>query len=289
VVSPKDQRLIAGEGSHWHYHRHLELTLFEEGSGTRFVGDRIESFAAGDIVLLGESLPHYWKTNGPSSGVSVQWYFEPTHPFWGLAESGCLAKHLASAVRGIQYTGVIASQIALLMRRLLRSDGLNRLGVFFQLLAETAEAPVSCREFLATRAFCLNDCFDHHDRMREAIRFILTHFREHIGLGDILKITHMSKPTFCRQFKRHTGKSLSSFLQEVRLQSACRELATTRMPIIDVAYGSGFSQVSFFNRLFLRTQGCSPSEFRSRSTTSDMKPEIIDFNSNDGLSRDETR
>ena len=262
VVSPEDHRLICGEGAHWHYHRFLEITLFEEGRGTRFVGDRIDSFASGDIVLLGENLPHYWKTSGPSSGLSVQWYFPSTHPFWGLAEAGEIAAHFASAVRGILYKGTSARQLTVLLRRLSQAKGLKRLGLFIQLLSETVEAPAECHEFLATRAFCLTENSMHKNRIREAIRYILTHFREHIGMNDILRITHLTKPTFCREFKRHTRKSLTGFIQEIRLQSACRELSTTRIPIIDVAYNSGFSQVSFFNRVFLRTFGRSPSDYR---------------------------
>ena len=45
----------------WHYHPELELVHIEQGSGTQFVGDNIQNFQSGDLILIGPNLPHYWK------------------------------------------------------------------------------------------------------------------------------------------------------------------------------------------------------------------------------------
>src|SRR5690606_33118763 len=48
----------------WHYHPELELVIILESTGTRFIGDNIEPFAVGDVVLIGANLPHMWMNDG---------------------------------------------------------------------------------------------------------------------------------------------------------------------------------------------------------------------------------
>ena len=44
----------------WHYHPELELVVILKSEGTCFVGDSIEKFEVGDVVLIGKNLPHMW-------------------------------------------------------------------------------------------------------------------------------------------------------------------------------------------------------------------------------------
>src|SRR5205085_1232642 len=85
-----------------------------------------------------------------------------------------------------------------------------------------------------------------------------------VRLEEVLRLTAMSKPTFTRLFKKHAGKTFSEFVMQIRLQAACRELAATERPVLEIALSSGFSQVSFFNRIFRRALRCSPTQYRAR-------------------------
>lgn len=44
----------------WHFHEELELVYIIKSTGTRFVGDSIEKFEAGEVVLIGKNVPHMW-------------------------------------------------------------------------------------------------------------------------------------------------------------------------------------------------------------------------------------
>src|SRR3954471_12747987 len=46
--------------SPFHYHPEIELVYIKESYGKRVIGDKIEPFFAGDLVLVGSNLPHVW-------------------------------------------------------------------------------------------------------------------------------------------------------------------------------------------------------------------------------------
>ncbi|MEO5999001.1 MAG: AraC family transcriptional regulator, partial [Chitinophagaceae bacterium] len=52
--------VILNYSTYLHYHREYELHFLIKGEGLRFVGDNISHFASGEIIMLGENLPHGW-------------------------------------------------------------------------------------------------------------------------------------------------------------------------------------------------------------------------------------
>ncbi len=262
VLTPSRSEHITSEGTHWHYHGEMELTMFSAGEGTRFVGDHIAPFAAGDVVLLGSKLPHYWQTRGPSAGLSVQWSFPTGHPFWSFPEISSCSGLFRKAGRGIQYTGATAASISNGLHQLAASSGADRLADLLRLMGLMVGAPATDQRDLSTRSFALADSAIHQDAMGEVMRHLMTNFREPIRLDEVLRLARMSKPTFARQFKKHAGKTFSDFITQVRLQAACRELVETERSVLDIALDCGFSHISFFNRIFRRILRHSPSDYR---------------------------
>lgn len=264
VVAPRKFEKLTGEGTRWHFHTEMELTLFREGQGTRFVGDHIGAFEAGDLVLLGSKLPHYWHTRGHSGGLSVQWHFPEGHPFWAFPETLPLRGIFERAGHGLRLSGLTAARVGSLMNEMAGVHGVEQLALLLRVLAVIHAAPEKERVRLSERSFALAAESHYQQAISKAVRHLIASFREPVRLEDVLVLTGMSRPTFARQFKKHSGKTLSEFLNHLRLQAACRELVESDRSVLEIALGSGFTQVSFFNRLFRRLQKCSPTEYRAR-------------------------
>ncbi|GEP44909.1 helix-turn-helix domain-containing protein [Brevifollis gellanilyticus] len=264
VVAPGKIEKLTGEGTRWHFHMEMELTLFREGQGTRFVGDHIGAFEAGDLVLLGSKLPHYWHTRGHSGGLSVQWHFPEGHPFWAFPETLPLRGLFERAGHGLRLSGLTAARVGSLMNEMISVQGVEQLSLLLRVLAVIHAAPEKERVRLSARSFALAAESHYQQAISKAVRHLLASFREQVRLEDVLILTGMSRPTFARQFKKHSGKTLSEFLNHLRLQAACRELVESDRSVLEIALGSGFTQVSFFNRLFRRLQRCSPTEYRAK-------------------------
>ena len=265
MLAPGTAEKIRGEGTRWHYHVAMELTLFTAGEGTRFVGDQIESFKAGDLVLLGEKLPHYWHTRGTSAGISVQWHFPEGHALWAFPELLSALSLFKKAGRGVQFTGSTAAHLKEALGGIAQTSEAARLARLLLLFSLMVHAPERDRRLLSHRSFELPSDSLYQESMGRVMRHLIARFREPVRLEEVLKIAGMSRPTFARQFKKHAGHTCSEFLNRLRLQAACRDLTESDSSVLEIAMTSGFTQVSFFNRLFRRHLGCSPSQFRERS------------------------
>jgi AraC-like DNA-binding protein/mannose-6-phosphate isomerase-like protein (cupin superfamily) len=255
-------RRIAGEGVHWHHHAEMELTYFLEGSGTRFVGDHIGEFGKGDLVLLGSDLPHYWHAAGQSAGVSIQWHFPRTHVIWEFAELAKVQQVFSGAERGYRLKGRTAAKISSVLEEMMSQDAGHRLAKLMEIFALLSVMPARDREVLSSKGFGPAAAMRHQGAIAKAVRHVLANFRGEIRVEDLLAVTGMSRATFARQFKQHAGRTLSGFVNKVRLQAACRALAETDAAVTEIAMNCGFGEISFFNRVFRREKGCSPREWR---------------------------
>lgn len=264
VLAPGKAAMIHGEGTHWHYHPEMELAFFESGEGTRYVGDSIEGFHAGDLVLLGENLPHLWQVAETCRGCSIQWRFPPNHVFWMLPELSTLEGLFRRTQRGIRYFGRTGKAASSMLSELSAYDGAERFAMFVRLLSMLAKAPGSDWKYVSRRQFALASGSRHQTSMRDAVHFLFKNYTEEVHLPNLLRELGMTKPTFSRHFKRHSGKTFSEFLQHVRLQQVCRDLKETDEPVTKIALACGFTQISFFNRVFRRSFACSPLEYRRR-------------------------
>lgn len=262
LLSPGESRKVVGEGADWHFHPEMELTLFTAGHGTRFVGDHIAPFASGDLVLLGERLPHYWHVNGSSSGISIQWHFPQSHAFWAFPENLALLNLWKSATHGLHLSGATASAIAVQMQAMKHGDAARNLATLLGILAKVATTPADQLTPLSARCFSISTEHCHQEAIANAVRYLAANFRDIIRLEDLLRVTGMSRPTFARQFKAHTGSSFSSFLNQLRMEAACKDLRESEQSILDIALASGFTQLSFFNRLFRSRMKETPRQYR---------------------------
>ncbi|HPS55166.1 MAG TPA: PocR ligand-binding domain-containing protein [Sedimentisphaerales bacterium] len=109
-----------------------------------------------------------------------------------------------------------------------------------------------------------NNKIEKHPEILKAKEFINTNFRDQITLDDIANQVYLSKPYFSRLFHKVEGITFTQYLQNIRLGESKKLLISTSRKIIDVAMDCGFNNISYFNELFLKTEKCSPKNFRKK-------------------------
>lgn len=91
--------------------------------------------------------------------------------------------------------------------------------------------------------------------------YIENNYMQTITLDTLAQINGRSKFELCRKFKSATGRTLTDYVNYVRLCRA-KALLKENMKITDIAYECGFSSVQYFNRTFKKYNGCSPGNYK---------------------------
>src|SRR5258706_219679 len=99
-------------------------------------------------------------------------------------------------------------------------------------------------------------------RIDRVCRLLNDRCTERIPLAEAAAAAHLSIPAFSRFFRRKTGRTLVAYLNELRTGLACRELIESDRPVSDIAFDSGFNNLSNFNRRFRALKGMNPRDYR---------------------------
>jgi len=99
--------------------------------------------------------------------------------------------------------------------------------------------------------------------MAEACLFIAENCMKPLSLNDVAVQIGVSRSHFAHLFKSYTNMTFVDFLTVERVKLAETFFMNPRMRITDIAFESGFSSISSFNRSFKKIKGCSPTEFRA--------------------------
>ncbi len=250
----------------WHYHAELELVVINESTGTRFVGDSIEKFEPGEVVLIGKNLPHMWLndekyfqegSNLIASGYSIHFREDFVgQPFLELPPTEVLGQLFKKAKRGIRFTNLnfpITEQLANLLAE---SNDFSRLLQFLQILYKLAKYDEI--ELLSSEGYRNTKISEGSDETHE---FIFKNFNKPIKLADVAAIAGMNPSAFSRYFKRIHRKTFSRYLIEIRIGYACKLLMENKSNVSTICYESGFNNISNFNKQFRKIMGMNPTEY----------------------------
>ncbi|MCC9293426.1 AraC family transcriptional regulator [Clostridium sp. WLY-B-L2] len=98
--------------------------------------------------------------------------------------------------------------------------------------------------------------------IEESIKYIKEHYREKITLKMVASRVFLSPKYFSRVFKKEMGVSFSNYIINLKIQHACRLLETTNYPAYRISIECGFSDPSYFNRVFCTQMNMTPQSYR---------------------------
>lgn len=257
--------------SRWHYHEEYELLYVQQGYGKRFVGDGVENFNEGDLILIGGNIPHFllsdpdfFADRGLVSHSQVLQFTRDIFPqsIAEMPEFATIVQLLDNSKNGILFTDrKCVDMVVSMFGRFREANNLHRLTTLYEILYELS----LCRKIRSISTSTSE--YDHisnseNTPLKKAYEYLITHFKDNITLNAIADHAGQNSSALCRNFRKNTGKTLFEVLNEIRIGFACKLLSNSDFLVTDIAFMCGFQNISHFNHKFKEITTLPPAEYR---------------------------
>ena len=253
----------------WHFHNEYEIVFIINSFGKKFVGDTVESFASGDLSFYGTTLPHFYLNDevfysgNPAYMVKAIVLQFPVDYFLSVElirpEFKSIKKLLDSASRGLKFPLEVAEKSAQILHGILNSSGMERHLLMVRLIDYLGSSSFNP---IASAGYSNSMIDTGESRMAKIYKYTTRNCTRKITLDEISSEAGMNTTAFCRYFQGKTGKTFARFVNELRINYACKLLMHGNQSIKRVCDEAGFNNLSNFNRRFLDLTGKSPSQYR---------------------------
>lgn len=101
-----------------------------------------------------------------------------------------------------------------------------------------------------------------HEAVRKAVTFIAQHYAEPLTLEQLAGHVGLSPAYFSSLFKQGTGSTFREYLNQIRVEESKRLLTMTSYSLVDIAMAMGFSDQSYYSKVFKKYTGLTPKQYR---------------------------
>lgn len=253
-----------------HFHPEMQITLILKGEGTWFIGTELGYFKSGMMFIIGSNVPHVFRNEtGEDAELATQSlsiYFRKDafgNRFFDLPETHKINELMEEASKGLMVDNSHLDDASYMLHKVYGQNDFARIVAFFEFLDRLANQytlhPISYSPFLGSMREEVNR------RVNDVFNYLNSNYHQpQISLKKLSDIANLSPNAFCKYLKKHTLKTYTQLLNEIRIEHARRDLLQSDKPIHEIAWGVGYRNVSNFNRHFLRIKGESPSEYRKK-------------------------
>lgn len=255
----------------WHYHEELEIVLIEEGRGTCYIGDFINNFKEGDLILIGSNTAHYWLfddefldgDNNFQIKVHVLHFRSSIFgsDFLNLPENKQIQNLLTNTRNSLKFGDYDYKQIESLFLRLTQKLPVNSLLLLLELLQKLS---LSKPDKLISSEYANQSRLHELDRLNKVFEYLRVNFRSKITLHDVSELAGLTVNSFCRFFKANTGKTFVEFLIEIRINYASKLLVETLDSVKEISLKSGFNNSVSFHKKFRELKQLTPTDYRNK-------------------------
>jgi AraC-like DNA-binding protein len=257
----------------YHFHPEFELTLIISGTGKRFVGNQITDFGPGDLVLLGENVPHCWQNHrkdwladddSPDAAQALVIHFRKDFlggDFLGRPEITAIRQLLEKARGGLAIQGPTQDRVAREFMQLGDLGPFPRMLAFLNMLHQLSLAGSDAQVIENNDSSYALSAVDLA-RINRVYAYVIANYTQEVHLDEVAHLANMTETAFCRYFKKVTKKTFVEMVTEFRIKHACELLRSSQLSMAEICFESGFGNLSHFNKQFKQYMNETPLQYR---------------------------
>jgi AraC-like DNA-binding protein len=256
-------------GARYCVHTEFEIHLIRKGSGHYKIGEKIGKFKAGQVSIVGSRVPHDWVSDLRKNQVirdrdvviqfSLEWLEKVQE---NIPEISDFSELLKQAQRAIIFSGQSSKAAEEILNSITNFSGIEQVMKLLEVLLIMSRASESEREYILEDPYQEDSGPMARLVAEKGVSYIFNNIDKKIRLADAAKMSFMSESMFSRIFKEASGLNFSEMIRKLRIEHGCKLLSSTDLAIATIAKDCGFTNLSNFNRQFLRELGITPRDFR---------------------------
>ena len=257
-----------------HRHNFLELIYVISGTATHIIEDSSYTVKRGNVVFVNYGVPHAFSYDEDADEPFLTYDLLFTPDFFNV--SGLENNEFYSLASSYLFSSVFTeTRTQDLSKNLIKTNSKELHSLFKKIHVEYTKREKGFQNIIRAHLIELiikifreidkqEPMFtqSHRDLVEMAINHMRENYKSHISLDDIVSGMFLSKNYFRQIFKKTTGISISSFIQELRINEACRLLKETDLSSAEIAGKCGFNDIKFFYQTFKKATGMTPAEYR---------------------------
>lgn len=270
TVNHDDLWSFEGKNVPIHWHNDLEINLIREGEAVFQVYQKSYRVRTGEGFLLNRNVPHSCSSPGNEHVRYSTILVRPDFlygDFGSDVERKCFQPFLQnSAIPCIYLTGFDENGKEILQKLNQVEEAFDRKRFCYELkikglLCEAFAMILYGHRQELTKFVPAN--LQELERLEKMLNYLNMHFTEVISLQDLADQVHLSREVCCRLFKKMTGKTITGYLEEYRVNKSFSLVQSGQYSMTQITEMVGFSNPSRFASAFHKRFGCNPGEYNS--------------------------
>ncbi len=257
----------------WHWHEEMEILIVDQGAAEVSTDDDTYLIKPGQGLIINQNVIHCIHSQDKKQCTFHSLVFHPDYIF-GHKSNYLQAQYLlpmqnyelfkvffldASAPWHERMLQMLSEVIEVNMTKNFGYEIATK-GYLCHFWAELLRQLPHSETHLSSRVS------QDEQRVKEAMLYIRTHHAEPLTLQEIADSIHVSKSECCRCFSRTLQMSPFEYLMKYRIYESTRKLMDPEQnfgSIADLALSVGFNNTSYYNKLFKKFLGCTPTHYRT--------------------------